>query len=287
MVNYLRSSAGFRATTVCVIQSLPPRDVATGVELVGYIKSIADEHQFNVEFANCIGADSFLDKLKELEIRASNGEIPILHVECHGCPLDGLCFADGTTLDWDNLSLAILPINVETGFNLLVVFSACYGAYMLSQTNPEIRSPFWGLVGPTKRVPVPEVMSGFKTFYRFLISTGSLTEAKRELQTLKLPEGEWLVATAELFYEVTIRNFIKKHCSAAAIKKSTKIYIKNLKSGKASKCHGSPQKHVRKLIRESLCGPYFDKYFCIDIHPGSTTRFESSRLVICELSRSI
>jgi hypothetical protein len=52
-----------------------------------------------------------------------------------------LHFADGTSMLWEELADRLQQINLRTGFNLLVLVSACFGAYFLGMLSAVRASP--------------------------------------------------------------------------------------------------------------------------------------------------
>ena len=119
--------AGFTLTKVVIVQSLELHEIETGRILSEYVAAQMHEHNVSVplELLNCSNAEEFLGILRRLTADAvSHNEIPLVHVECHGSPTEGLEFENGSTLAWPDVAAALLPLNLSTGFNLLTVFSA-------------------------------------------------------------------------------------------------------------------------------------------------------------------
>lgn len=186
---------GFTYTKIVIIQSLEREEVETGKILFEFLASLGTDNEsydVPIEIISCGHAGQFLEILHQLTQDATAGTIPLLHVECHGDPLDGLEFENSSTLSWESVSEALRPLNIASKFNLLAVFSACFGAHFLGQMEAIQPSPCWCLVAPTERVDVAEVMGGFRAFYSALFNDNDMGSAVRAISQCRLSHGRWL-----------------------------------------------------------------------------------------------
>lgn len=272
--------AGFTFTRIVIIQSLEPDEVETGTILSEFLTALGtDTESFNVpiEIINCGHARSFLEILDQLTKDAATGDIPLLHVECHGHPLDGLEFENSSTLSWERVSAALLPLNVATRFNLLAVFSACFGAHFLGQMGAINPSPCWCLIAPTKRVNVSEVMGGFRAFYSALLNDNNMGSAVRAISKCRLSHGRWLSEPAELWFESLVTGYIKEHCNRQAARSRAKAMFRQFKKDGKYCGIGALQRMLRKRNKEDLLNKYFETYFITEQLPENLQRFENTR----------
>jgi hypothetical protein len=276
----MTSLVGFNYTKIVIIQSLEPDEVATGKILSEFLTSLcADNNSFNIpiDIVNCGNANHFLAILHQLTQDAAAGAIPLLHVECHGHSLHGLEFENSSTLSWDNVSKALLPLNIACKFNLLAVFSACYGAHFIGQMEAIQPSPCWCLVAPTESVDVAEVLGGFRAFYSALINENDMGSAVRAISQCRLSHGRWLSEPAELWFEKLITGYIKEHCNKEAARKRAKHMFRKLKKNGNYLSIGAILRLLRRQNRIDLSNKYFDIYFITNQIPENSERFESAR----------
>lgn len=271
--------SGFTFSKIVIIQSLEPEEVQTGQILSDYISGLPGymNYQPPITVINCKHANQFLEILQDLTQDAAAGDIPLLHIECHGNIKDGLEFENSSTLSWDRLSAALIPLNIATRFNLLAVFSACFGAHFVSQIEPIEPSPCWCLVAPTERVGVDELLQGFRVFYSALINDNDMGAAVRSISNCRLSHGRWLSKPAELWFEQLVTGYVKTHCTEPAARKRAQEMYRELKR-KGNRCSlGSLIRMLRKRNRQCLHSDYFDNFFMISQIPENFLRFETAR----------
>ena len=272
--------AGFTFTKIVIIQSLEPDEVETGKILSDFLVALGTDTQtYNmpVETINCRHAGQFLEILHKLTKEAASGTIPLLHVECHGDQLDGLEFENSSTLSWERVSEALLPLNIATQFNLLAVFSACFGAHFLGQMQAIHPAPCWCLVAPTERVDVSEVIGGFRTFYSALFNDNDMGSAVRAISQCSLSRGKWLSKPAELWFETLVTGYIKEHCNKKTAAKRAKEMFRTMKKNGKHRSTGAILRLLRNINRTDLLNKYFDIYFITQQIPENLQRFETAR----------
>jgi len=86
------------------------------------------------------------------------GELPLLHIECHGND-DELSFADNSRMTWGELYPLLRDINVATGMRLLVSIAACFGAYLGKHLDLTDRAAFVALLSPPTSI-CPDTLRG-------------------------------------------------------------------------------------------------------------------------------
>jgi hypothetical protein len=271
--------AGFTFTKIVIIQSLEPDEVETGRILSDFITSLGTDNEscnVPIEIIECGHAGQFIEILHLLTQDAAKGTIPLLHVECHGHPLDGLEFENSSTLSWERVSEALLPLNIATKFNLLAVFSACFGAHFLGQMGAIQPSPCWCLVAPTERVDVAEVMGGFRTFYSALLNDYDMGSAVRAISQCRLSQGRWLSEPAELWFENLVTGYVKEHCNEESSQRRAKEMFRILKKQGNYVSIGGILRMLRKQNKADLPNKYFEIYFITEQIPENSRRFENT-----------
>ena len=271
---------GFTFTKVVIVQSLESHEIETGRIHSDYIDAQMREHNsiVPVELIICSSSIEFLQILERLIKDARlHDEIPLLHVECHGSPTEGLEFENGSTLTWPEVAAVLLRLNIVTGFNLLTVFSACFGAYFLGQMGAINPAPCWCVVAPTESVDPGEILQGFRVFYSTFFHHADAGEAVSALARIHLSNGRWFGQFAELWFEKLVISYIEVHCTKDAVRKrATQLYRQLLQEGHR-KSIGHLTRVLRQRNRSSLLQDYFDRYFITDQLPGNCQRFAGAR----------
>lgn len=206
----------FEFNRIVVIESLGSEDRLTGKELVRNLRSRLlqlGRETPTVQYIRCATSLDFEHTLKQLEKDASEGNWPVLHIECHGADdQSGLVLADKTFLAWHEFAQAIAPINLASDFNLFVGVSACFGAYLQQTWNPTLACPCWGFVAPTDSVEEQELENGFTAFYDELLVSQNFALALSVLHQRQLSTGHWEGQLAEDMYWDRLRNYIEDCC---------------------------------------------------------------------------
>jgi hypothetical protein len=272
--------SGFTFSRIVIIQSLEPDEVETGTILSKFIAGQLTDTAFHntpVEIIKCSHARQFLEILTQLTRDAATGNIPLLHVECHGHPVYGLEFENSSTLNWEGVSAALLPLNIATNFNLLAVFSACFAGFFISQMGAITQAPCWCLVAPTKEVSVDETMSGFRTFYSVLFRDNNMGPATEALSRCHLSEGRWLSEPAERWFETLVIGYVETHCNKLAGRLRAKQMFRQFKKEGKHHSIGALQRMLRDRNNKNLLEKYFETYFITDQLPENLRRFENTR----------
>jgi hypothetical protein len=261
--------SGFTFSRVVIIQSLRDNELLTGESLAEWLPHILHDQQpsIPVELINCVSGENFLRIIDQLCIEASDGLVPLLHVECHGDRQSGLEFADYSDLSWEELSNALVHLNLASRFNLMAVFSACYGWYFASEMNVINRSPCWCLVAPTSTIYPDEILGGLREFYRVFFTTRDISSAFETLASRKLEKGMWLNPIAEEWFEKLLIRYVENCCSRAAGDIRISGYYRHLKSQGRRASKGALKRAFTQLQQRILLNKYFDHYFMADLIP--------------------
>lgn len=271
--------AGFSFSRIVIVQSLEPTEVQTGTILSKYIEAQIGLNGRNIpiDVIECGDAAQFKSLMQQLIQDATTGIIPLLHVECHGDPVDGLEFANGSTLRWDEIASQLVPLNLATKFNLLAVFSACFGAHFISQMGAMSPAPCWCVVAPTEMVDPGEIMAGLRVFYEALFRHSDMGNAVKAISKCHLSHGRWLWKPAELWFDQLVTAYVKEHCTVKATRIRTKGFYREIKRQGDHKSIGALRRNLRDKNRQNLLNDYFDTYFMTLKLPENNVRFASTR----------
>ncbi len=131
-----------------IFESLENGELKTGTELNVFCKS----HNIDSTLINNCSVQKFRDEIEDLTFSINLGESIIINIECHG--LDdktGLKFTDGN-IYWNELYNLLYGINKKIGMKLIVLFSACHGAYFYKSVTLAKGCPFYKFFGPDNEI---------------------------------------------------------------------------------------------------------------------------------------
>lgn len=273
------NAMGFTVTKIMVIESLEPDEHKTGAELAEHLRAEVTRMglELQVDYLTCWSSIDFQKILHQVKLEAETGQIPIIHVECHGDKIEGLEFENGSILSWDSFASSLLPINVATGFNLLTVVSACFGAYFLGMIGAIKESPCYGIVAPSDTIRPSELLRGFKSYYTTFLGTFDAGKAARSLAREKLSTGRWFTQIAELWFEKIVKGYVTNYCTKNAVRDRAGRMYQKLKKEHVQDHVGRLRRAIKKRNRESLLQDYFDRFFIVHKILNNIERFGSTR----------
>lgn len=280
--------AGLSFSKICIIQSLSTEEAQTGQIIYEYVKHLIESQNLKIaiEFRKIDNHREFLSVVDELLSDSIAGNsIPLLHVECHGDEQEGLIFENGGMLRWEEVSNALLKLNIATQFNLLSIFSACFGAYFLKEMGAFNPSPSWGIVAPTETIGPDEIISGFRDFYEKLLVDLDIGKAIYAIYLKKTSNGRWLGKSADQWFINQVVGYIESHCTQDAIEKRAREIRKELKKRGVISSLGSIKRHLKLLNGSDLLNQYFDRYFCVAQIPKNAQRFAATKQYVSDLLR--
>jgi hypothetical protein len=281
---------GFSATKAVVIYSLEPHEVNTGKIVADYIRQAAlnSNISFPVELIKVENYLEFLQVIQQQTYQAAlTGDKPLIHVECHGHPHDGLEFENASTLSWPQVADALRELNIATRFNLMSVFSACFGGYFLGQMGVVEAAPCWGLVAPTDEINPAEIIAGFRVFYDVLFRYGDATVAINSISMVRVENGRWFGQGAEDWFERTVIGYIRNHCTkAATLQRLRKMHRKSIAEGRRISL-GRLRRELIRMHRSSFLERNFDKYFMVDAIPENAVRFDAVKKRVAQKINSL
>jgi hypothetical protein len=266
---------GAQFTKFVVIESLKPDDRKTGREIAHGIRlqlaNVGDS--IPVDLKLCHSRSDFAAQFAELRRESEHGHIPIIHVECHGSKAAGLEFTNHERLAWTEFAALLEPINVATGFNLLVLISACFGAYFVSMISAIRTSPCWALVAPSDKVYPHELESGFIDFYNAFVRHWDVGLALTALRDRPLTKGTWQAVLAEEWFTDIVLQYIRVWCSMDAVRPRIPQLQKIREKQRQPWISERDLRNALRLQNSQALDKYFARYFATDSVPSNTTRF--------------
>lgn len=153
---------------IYVIESLRAGETKTGQLLYNdTIKRRLEQKGMNnnCELITPTTKEEFLGALERIKTEVIHANVnPIIHLELHGSK-DGLQLNNGEIIKWDELQFRLIELNGISECNLFVTLASCYGGYIYTVIRPNLRTPFWGFVGPFEIVYNDEILLNFTAFY--------------------------------------------------------------------------------------------------------------------------
>ena len=214
----------------------------------------------------------FLALLLELTTTAlATGDIPVLHIECHGND-DGLAFADGSFITWADLKVPLTSLNVATGMNLLVVVSACDGSSLTHTLGLVDRAPLHGLIGPIRAVTPDELMRAYLALYETLMRTRSASQAVEAMRVAT--PGTFVYRAAKSLFQ-----YVWDHYQATQETPEARLERgRRMAANPPSGYDGPPvqPEEFAQLLAEKnreFFDTYRRKFFLCDLFPEHETRF--------------
>lgn len=274
------TGANFRLSRIVIVESLESHELKTGAEVAELVNTSDDASRLRLaaEYCACDNAPEFIRIVSNLSLDVqSTGRVPLLHVECHGDQDEGLEFRNGSVLGWQELSSLLVDLNHATRFNLIAVFSACYGAHFLARMDSIDPAPCYAMIAPTDAVRDYEILSGFRTFYTTLFRERDAGVAIDAMMKLNLTEGKWFAELAEFWYERVTVGYVQMHCTKSEMKRRALRMHRKLQADGSNVDLGGLKRSLVELNRLNLLGAFFDRYFMTKDIPENAPRFQALR----------
>lgn len=295
----------FHVSKIVIVDSLGESEFQTGAEIEKFISQKFTEHRIpiSVERYSVTWAGDFINLIAYLAEDAKYN-FPLLHIEMHGDPHEGLIFANNSYLRWEEVGKALAPLNLATRFNLVCIFSACYGAYFTKSLLVNYAAPCFALIAPEEEVDPGEIHRAFRTLYHHFAVSRDLGQAADLLaKEVPIPGGWFDITMSEWFYQV-LRKFTKELASAAGIRQRAQKLTKKLHAlpvfGLAS-VENDVRTHIKEpntkawtladmevlvLLKthQYLSEVAFDRFFMVQSIPENKVRFaETKRSVLRDI----
>ena len=205
----------FDFNKIFVIESLRESDLKTGQELFndnikyGLWKKGLYEH---CEIYLPKTKTEFLDTIEKIKMEVAEKSIyPIIHLEMHGSK-DGIEVTSGQTVTWFELQNRLIELNILCKCNLFLTMATCFGGYIYSTIKPNLRTPFWGFIGPYEKVQFGETLHNFKAFYDEFIESLNINNAVILLnKSNPNNKSRFKFHNTEFAFEVAYKNYEEKY----------------------------------------------------------------------------
>ena len=208
----------FKFNTLYIIESLKEGEPKTGKSLYDDVRLQQFMHEGLVVQFNEINSAAEWDNLMSDILRACQtiGELPILHLEIHGCE-QGVEFKDKSFRTIEQVGEQFRRINIATGCNLFITMGVCKGLYVLFETHIDKPMPFCGAIGSFEKMSSYDIQLRYAEFYGTFFRTFDVTQAY--LQLIKKDTGtpeEYTqyryIRVDEVFYKAYL-DYIRKGCA--------------------------------------------------------------------------
>jgi len=149
---------------IYIIESPSAKDLynsyCEGYLLTAGLRLIDMPYEYHVT-ADALTFISAINKLKSV----IKNKVPFLHISAHG-DKNGIQLTDKTFIEWNELKEVLIPINVAMDNYLCICISSCSGFHASKMAwNILGKLPFYGLVGPTKEIPLADMAIAYIVFY--------------------------------------------------------------------------------------------------------------------------
>ena len=275
------SSARF--SRIVIIQSLSPDESPTGRHLRDAIEPTATfDRGITVAFVEARTAVDFWAALENLQATtAKTGDIPILHLECHGLPdKTGLSLADRSPLLWTELRPALVKLNRATRFNLFVTLAACHGAMLIETLDVRSRAPCWGLMGPSGEVSPPDLVASYSAFFLELFQSEDSNAALRALGRSPERRANYFLFSAQDIFEHVLQRYRETCSTNLQMAQRAQRFAKTLREAGAPLTDQGAVLSMLYDTENEILERFFTHFFMVDHFPQHKKRFGGSYLAI-------
>lgn len=199
----MRFTSASRFNTLFWISSLAEAERGVTRRLLEDLEPLCAASKLPFEHYEPTTAAELLNSLDNIIGRSKVGGLPLIHLDLHGTPEDGLQVAQsGERVSWAAIAEKFRDINVLTKNNLCVISGACYSVKLLKAIDVKRPSPFFILLAPEKEILAGDIEANTLGFYRDIISEKDIisTYTKWFADKLKMFHSERMAAEALVRY---------------------------------------------------------------------------------------
>jgi hypothetical protein len=257
---------GFIFSKIVILQSLDPiEDFQSGSYLHEFLikEIIKNGLTLVVELYDCETMVDYRRVIDQLILEAkTTGEVPLLHVECHGNS-DGICFNNGSDLSWSEIREQLVELNVACGFNLATVFLSCFGGYFLKELSAIKPAPCLFLISPTETIFPDEGLTAFKEFYSYLLISRDIGKAIEVISQMRLSKGYWIGKSAELWFQDQVNRYIDTFCLKKHSRERVHALWRQAKTWRSDISIGEVKVILKKENRVNISQKFFDIFLLL------------------------
>ena len=262
---------------IVVVESLGSGDLNTGRKLAEDLELACRLNNWGLRYERVASRVEFSALLDRLARESSEAGLrPILHLEMHGSPVDGLTLSSGDFVSWYDFAAQTRQIVRATDNNFVVVSAVCFGMYAIAEANIWDATPFTMLVGSDRAVKQGEILPAFVPFYRDLIANGLITDASRFL-----PTGY----STYICERVLVQGYAKYYRRSVVGRggdERVEQLVTALRRKDSSRKLNVLRREVRERLRSGVDFERAKRQFLLSDRPSNKTRFVIDFLVVKE-----
>ncbi|MGN6493020.1 MAG: hypothetical protein ACTHLE_13560 [Agriterribacter sp.] len=236
---------------IYVIESLRNEDEKTGQSLFNDIIKRRLEQKGLMHNCELITPNSKEDLSKAFEhIKKEviyNLVNPVIHFELHGSK-EGLQLNNNDFVLWDELQFKLIELNGISGCNLFVTLASCYGGYIHTVIRPNLRTPFWGFVGPFEIVSTDEALLNFTAFYDEFLQSLDFNKAVDALNYANPGnKSKFRFQNTEYIFNMAYQNYEDKYLTPESVTKRLESGL--IEARKHKELNGWSDEAIKNMLK--------------------------------------
>lgn len=271
-----------------IVEWLRPGDLKTGWDLYEMLEpiGIAARPEVPVTFRRVSTRAQLVAVVRTLRDEfATNGRIPLLHIETHGND-EGIGVSKEEHILWRDLMDELIPLNRQTGLRLTVVLAACEGIWGIQMLQPGRRAAaYLGLIGPKRTIESQALATAIQSFCRTAFERLDGNAAFKAMNDgIDPSEATFLSVSAQTTFAMVWRGYFQELCTEAGIERRLDSMEANAiaqrRAARLPDMSTRDKNRARALAREFLTNhrARFDElrrdFFFIAQFPENDVRFD-------------
>ncbi len=194
-------------TKIIVIQSLPDNERKTGTEIHNDTISRRAwvDPNLSTELIDINRRNELFKLLERINKEAAEFDaIPFIHFETHGTE-KGISLKSGQEVLWKEIIPKLREININSGNNLFVSISSCWGGNIQFEIEIIKPCPFRGFIGPMDKIYPDELLETFTNFFNELLLTDDFEKAINQLNINNNSRVEFHHLNSESYFEIVLK----------------------------------------------------------------------------------
>jgi len=257
------------------IESLKDEDEKTGQQLVEWTTGKFNGILTSADNLPCENKEGFIEILRNLMDNTVANETLILSLEMHGND-KGLSFADDSFISWFELIPYIRNLNEKTQMGLVILSSACFGAYFCLAVSLRYISPFYKFFGPDNKINPDKILEINKEILESIFNDKDISLTVEEKNKYFIHSGvKYVYLDAGDVFRKVFTNYINQDLTPEKIAYSTARYYNEFLS--YSYITGAPIEYFQKNYVSLLLNKkyieerfykVFDRFLIVNIKPS-------------------